>query len=208
MGLEESETLYPLLVKAERLISKRGASAKTDLYQLFMPGPIVERLNAFDGDSLEKVVTLYYRSMGFNVIPLGGSFPAIDLVVSSPDKVGQTIAIQVKSGRETQPKDLPHEGKFKSAKRHLIEDHSVTAISLFRWHSASKLQYSAKELLDIRVKACFGDECEIDVMLNEELVEELIARREIGLLLRIFSNEFTIDEKRGTHREFRNPNRP
>jgi hypothetical protein len=191
MGLEQSQTVYPLLEKAERLIALKGSIARTDLYHLFLPGPIVDRINAFDGPSLEKLVMSYYESNNFKVNDVAEALPAVDLVATKQDGTQQVFAIQVKSRRGvTGPDEIPNEVDFNDAKRLLREQYSVSDISCFHWHSSSKLQYRAEELLNMRVKNCFGSNCGTRIILNDELVSNLLVGRQIEILFRIFSNEF------------------
>lgn len=192
MGLEQSQTLYPFLERAEEVIARRSSVPKTDLYQIYLPGPIIERISALDGVGMEKLVKSYYEAENYYVDDLPESCPAFDLVASStlPDGTKHVIAIQVKSGKRViAPGDLPNEVDLSDAKRLLENNYTIHAISEVRWHTFDKLHYRASELLQMRVKSFFGERCQLRNIICDEFAQALLTKREV--LFRLFyTSEF------------------
>jgi hypothetical protein len=192
MGLAQSQTIYPLLAKAKRIISRKSAITEMDLYQLYMPGDVQNKINELDGYGFERLLRAYYESDNFKVIDLSDSLPAIDLIAinRSLDGVEHVLAIQAKSGKGViKQDDIPNENAFDEAVGYLAKNHSIFVISAFHWHTLSKLHYKASTLLKRRVEGCIGKNCGLREIRADDLVKDLLPKRDILFRL-FFTNEF------------------
>ncbi len=164
-GLAPSQALYPLLDRTRKVVSLK--SAAFDIYHLDWRDELCRQIRKLGSRDFERLIKFLYESLSYKVIDLPSSFQAFDHLAVFVSSEGKTdvLGIQVKAN--------------------LVEDVNK---------GINKIEEEAYRLLELRVKQCFGDQCQLSTVELDELVNILLDKPEI-LKRVVFSNQWKTPSK-------------
>lgn len=190
MGLTQSQTLYPLLIRAKRVIPTINI---IDIDKLDWRLELRRWISQLNWESVEKLLAAYYQSLGFVVSKLADDFPAFDLLATYrfPEGTQHVIAIQVKAWHvnRVNKENIPDIESFEIAKRKL-QEYQISHISSVHWYILSGIHERAHSLLKKHVEMCFGSGCTIEITTGvDKLIDFLLDEPEV-LKRIIFDDEW------------------
>jgi hypothetical protein len=162
MGLSQYHTVFPLLAEAREWIEHHAGSL---LFEADSEAQVRHLLMSLDHAQMERVLAVYYSCLGYEAILLPEHEVVLDILAMRKDGGGiqQCIGIQVKhwTTKALYKEDIPDEVSFQTLKKRLRERPPHCLPSSFHWYCTSGVHATARELLELRIRNCFGESCDV-----------------------------------------------
>jgi hypothetical protein len=188
-GLAPSQTIYPLLEKARKIIDKK--SAGLDIDYLDWREELYRQIKRLGSDDFERLIKFVYESLDYTVHDLPERFQAFDLIAvsNSSDQTQATVGIQVKANivEAVGSKMIPEDVAFEDAKELMKKKYAISSLSEVYWYTIKKIDIDAERRLRLRVKREF--QCEVRTVDLDQLVNILLDKPDI-LRRIVFSSEW------------------